>query len=76
MSAYLLFAGNNYYPGGGFSDYQGDFDSINDAISHFKAGYFAEWDEGRDYRKFWDWYQVVRRVDMKLVTDSSSAFRE
>jgi hypothetical protein len=31
--AYLLFAGNNYYPEGGVDDLIGHFDTIEDAVS-------------------------------------------
>ena len=31
MKNYLLFAGEDYYPDGGFKDFLGDFDSIDDA---------------------------------------------
>ena len=31
--AYLLFAGNDYYPDGGAEDLQGRFDTLDDAIS-------------------------------------------
>lgn len=64
----MLFAGNHYYPGGGLSDYRGDFDSINDAADHFNAGGFADWDTDKLYPMRWDWYQIVLSVDMSLVT--------
>ena len=54
MKTYLLFAGNHYYPGGGLSDYRGDFDSINDAADHFNAGGFADWDTDKLYPMRWD----------------------
>ena len=35
MKRYHLFAGHDYSPRGGFADYQGSFDSIEEAINHF-----------------------------------------
>lgn len=63
MKAYLLFAGNEYYAAGGVSDYQGDFDSVDEAIDHFNAGGVTDW----------DWYQIVLRVDMSVVTSVGEA---
>jgi len=34
MKRYLVFAYPVYYPGGGWSDFIGDFDSIEDALAH------------------------------------------
>lgn len=31
MKRYLLFAGSTYYPAGGWHDFRGDFDSIEEA---------------------------------------------
>lgn len=44
--AYLLFAGNDYYPEGGALDLQGRFDSIEAAIASHdpnKFGYDGGW---------------------------------
>lgn len=32
MKRYLLFAGEAYYPSGGWSDYEGSFDTVEEAI--------------------------------------------
>ena len=37
MKRFWLFAGAVYYPGGGMSDFQGDFDSLDEAMDHFKT---------------------------------------
>lgn len=70
MKAYLLFAGNNYYPAGGIQDYQGDFDSIDEAVAFFENGYHNDWDEDKLNKCEWDWWQIVLSADMSLVTDS------
>lgn len=37
MGRYLLFAGDAYYPGGGWSDYQGSFSSVKAALDAVRA---------------------------------------
>lgn len=32
MKRYLLFAGDRYYPAGGWQDFKGSFDSLTEAI--------------------------------------------
>jgi menaquinone-dependent protoporphyrinogen IX oxidase len=45
MKRYLLFAGEDYYPRGGWSDFIGDFDTI---------------DEAKNYKiEYIDWIQIV-----------------
>jgi hypothetical protein len=46
MKRYLLFAGDDYYPAGGFEDFIKDFDSIEDAENCLPTLSF-------------DWYQIV-----------------
>ena len=48
MSRYLLFAGDNYYPGGGWEDYVDSYNSVAEAIAAL----------GADSRKR-DWFHVV-----------------
>ena len=55
MGNYLLFAGDNYYPGGGFNDYRGRFETLEDALA---------WAA----RKSHDWWHVV--YDCAIVADS------
>jgi hypothetical protein len=70
MKAYLLFAGNNFHANGGINDYQGDFDSLDEAVEFFEAGYYHEWDIDRKSKCEWDWWHIVLSSDMSLVTDS------
>lgn len=37
MKRYLLFAYYQYYPDGGFKDFQGSFDTIHEAMDAFTA---------------------------------------
>lgn len=54
MKRYLLFAGDTYYPGGGWTDFIGSFDSIDDAIA--ATGHVQH-----------DWWHVVDATTGKEV---------
>ncbi len=78
MKPYLLFAGANYYPGGGISDYQGDFDSFDEAHNAmclnneiYKANRLYKNDKG-DYIQYWDWWQIVQSSDMTIVEEGKA----
>ncbi len=47
MKDYMLFAGDNYYPAGGFLDFKGFYSSIEDA--RHAATFLGEY----------DWYHIV-----------------
>jgi hypothetical protein len=47
MKRFLLFKGDNYYPSGGMDDFQGDFDTREEALQ--AAG---TWDRS------WQWVQI------------------
>jgi hypothetical protein len=53
MQRYVLFAGDRYYPAGGWHDYKGRFDSQRSALKAADAGL-----KTGDHRG-WEWYQVV-----------------
>ena len=48
MKRYLLFAGDDYYPAGGWGDFVDSYDSVAEAIAALGAG---------DRR--YDWFHVV-----------------
>jgi hypothetical protein len=52
VKRYLLFAGDLYYPGGGWSDFRGSYDDIYEAV---------------DGARTWDWYHVVDSTDEQIV---------
>lgn len=37
MKKFLVFAGETYYPSGGWEDYCGEFDNLSDAIAHAES---------------------------------------
>lgn len=52
MAEFLVFCGNEYYPNGGWNDYKGGFDSIEEAI---------EFCEKIMKDEHFDWGQVVQQ---------------
>ena len=65
MKRYLLFAGDTYYPGGGWSDYKGSFDTIEEAKTSALAG--ERW-SAEHIHKF-DWWQVIASITETEVAD-------
>lgn len=55
MKRYLLFANISYYPQGGWADFRGSFDSIDDAVSFYKNKIIDPHYTGEN----WDWYDIV-----------------
>lgn len=62
MKPYLLFAGCDYYPDGGVGDLIAAFETAEEA---------EEWGAHNRY----DWWQVVRHVDMEVVAKSGDRMR-
>ena len=49
MKRYLLFAGYKYYPGGGWKDFENDYDTIEEAEN-----------AGEEFTKEnYTWYQII-----------------
>ena len=54
QNKYILFAGSNYYPLGGFDDLKGRFATVEDAKKHAqRAGY--------------DWYHIVDAESLEII---------
>lgn len=56
---FLVFAGDQYYPYGGYWDYRGGFASIDLAKNHLLA------------HRGYDWWHVVDSETQQIVLDSS-----
>lgn len=50
MKQYLFFAGDHYYPSGGWNDFRGDYETMEEVQ--------AEWDKSYVEKAF-DWGHVV-----------------
>lgn len=57
---YLIFAGDNYYPRGGFGDFIGRADTLEDAMAAAGAG--------GEYGQY-DWWQIVDSRTMQIVME-------
>lgn len=56
MKQFLVFAGSNFYPNGGWSDYKGDFDSIENALRYLVKSHSE-----------WEWYQIVNSETKEII---------
>lgn len=63
MDRYLLFAGDNYYPDGGWDDFRGSFSCVSDAVlrgvGYLQAGVL---DKGHA-----NWFHVVDAADLQMA---------
>ena len=74
MKRYLVFAGYNYYPGGGFWDLRGMFDTLNEASKHMKKckqdgrkwGQIVDTETekimGGDMGDRWEWHDIITEI--------------
>ncbi len=64
---YALFAGDQYYPAGGWQDYKGSYDSLTQAL---KAA--AGDTRNTDLQGKWDWWHIVDLETGKMVEEGVS----
>ena len=60
MKQFLLFVGEAYYACGGFNDFNGDFESVDDCLE--KINSLQECD--------WQWFHIFDTVLCKVVLES------
>lgn len=63
---YMLFSGPTYYPDGGFNDYRGSYESVEEAV--------AEITLRRDQTRMVDWFHVVDKQTLEIVREWNDAF--
>lgn len=56
MKRYLVFAGSQYYPYGGWSDFQGDWDTLAEAVEYSCLCGIA-----------FDWWHIVDTTTKQIV---------
>lgn len=66
MKRYLLFFGMDYYPAGGWSDFKGDFDTIEEADARFQQ--FEKSSSSLNGR----WYQIIDTTNKLIVRELNS----
>jgi hypothetical protein len=65
---YLLFAGAAYYPGGGWEDFRGHYDSVEAAKEKLLM-------DAKDSPRP-DWYQIVNESTRRMVERGSVQYTE
>lgn len=66
MKRYLVFAGEYYYPTGGWDDFVGDYDDLEDATAAGKnPGHDGEWHQ-------W-WHVIDSETGVMVVEDTVGA---
>lgn len=63
MKRFLMFAGSNYYPAGGWDDFRGAFDTSEEAFAE------ARWRFNMDF----EWFHVVDTETMKEVEEPTAS---
>ena len=66
MNRYLLFAGDAFYPMGGWQDFHGSFDSVSEALAFAEAHAHPEDDEA--FALPFDWIEVVDSSTNQLAS--------
>jgi hypothetical protein len=60
MKRYLMFAGQNYYPEGGWFDCRGKFDTLEEAVEAAKETIPGD-------KQRWEWWHVVDAEEGEAV---------
>lgn len=74
MKRYLLFRGETYYPNGGWEDFGGEFDSVDEAICSMddRSYEYSFRERGRVFssKHTADWAHVVDASSGKVVAEA------
>lgn len=62
MKRYLLFHGSDYYPGGGWDDFEGAYDTAEEARA--KGNSLMEPTPGQSR---WRWFHIVDTTTMQIL---------
>ena len=66
---YLLWAGDNYYPGSGLRDFKGFFPTVEEAEAFAKS----KRPSAQDYPFVYDWYTIVEHATMRVIKQESNS---
>jgi hypothetical protein len=66
MNQFLLFAGDEYYPGGGWSDFRGSFKTVEEAEEKAIKPTDREWASNS-----YDWWHIVDSATGSYVKSQS-----
>jgi hypothetical protein len=71
MKKYLLFYGNTFYPGGGFDDFIGEYDSIQECLLALYENFKKEGiEDNPEYYKEFRWshaYDTISKEKISLM---------
>lgn len=65
LARYLLFAGHNFYPAGGWSDFHGEFSTVKSATAHYLQHIEEICDKANGYLDSWG--HIYDRESKKLI---------
>lgn len=69
---YILFAGNTYYPNGGWKDFRGLFDTVDLAIKAVN-----DYNENKhNLEDDWDWWHVVNALSLEVDAGTLEPYEE
>jgi hypothetical protein len=75
MKRYLLFAARDYYPDGGWRDFKGDFNSVEEALVQITG-----WFESKYLRTAWGWdtfwFQLVDTKTRRVIIEATEVRAE
>lgn len=66
MKRYLLFTGPNDYPKGGFEDFEGSFDTIDEALAAYQSNCDL-WVDAGGVEENMDWYHIFDLCNYQIV---------
>lgn len=74
MCRYMLFAGENFYPKGGWEDFRGLFDTPESALEYLRKGEIPEWitdpePDDEDSRRWAEWAHIVDTQKTMIVRE-------
>ncbi len=80
MKRFLVFGYDDYYPCGGWDDFDGCFDTLEDALEHVQSDGVDEWRRRADNREIVDmqslsivsrWSRTCREPDGSVMQDAA-----
>ena len=67
---YILFGGDDYYPGGGLADYRGKYNTLDEAVTAAKT---KEFENTWSAMKLCEWWHVLDCDSWQIVAKSEGS---
>lgn len=68
MKRYLCFAGEDYYPSGGWDDYVDSFDTLEEAVSFLRSKLSTY----STLRQDWGWCHIVDTLNWSKILETQA----